>query len=262
MPDEELFPVDLSGDEPPQAARGWVLAAAAAVVALIAIGGVLLAQPGRETSSSQIATPGPETVEPEPKGDPTSSTAIIDESAAPDDPAAPPTAIVETAPGQWRPPEPAFGESLMRVEPAAFDDAQLADGRHFGILHGVVDAGGVRAVVFSRGVRLVGDEAERARAEGAAVAGGDEWPLRHNWWTPEWGVGTYIFPDFDLPVLVPVEPGATITIYDAEGPWEVRWSDLVAHADGAAKLPYYWTGHAFVGVVNGAATHIENMWTP
>lgn len=263
---EARFPlVDLPNDDGGHRRRPLALAVAAVVVLGSASVG-LLASRAMDWTSSNVATPGAETgtdttLPPTPTESATNPE--FDESFAPTtDPDHPPSTIVESAPGQWRPPYPMHSATLLRYDPGSFPPASLPDGRHFGILDGIVDTDGELAVRFSLGRRVVEDEAAAARSQATEAAGGDEWMISHDWWAAEWGVGMYIYPDFDLPVLVLVDPALTITVYRAEGPTSVTWTDFTEYADGVSDLPYHWTGHAFIEVNEGRITHLENMWTP
>ncbi|MBK5223623.1 MAG: hypothetical protein JJE52_12285 [Acidimicrobiia bacterium] len=98
---------------------------------------------------------------------------------------------------------------------------------------------------------------------GAGTEPGDELAIGHDWWTPEWGVGTYIYPDFDLPVSFPVNTDDLILIVTPhDGPVEVTWQRFVDHADGLGDLPYYWTGRVYLEIADGEVNYIESPYSP
>lgn len=177
--------------------------------------------------------------------------------------------------GTWRPPQPAYGESLLRFDPSTIRLGDLPDGRHFGILDRVADVDGIAWVRFSRGDVVRGAEADRIRAEAIVATGRDpdDWEdqmaLRHDWWTPEWGPESYIYPDFDAPVRLPVDlDRLTVRVLapmEATGTAEVSWNlllDHVDHADVGGVLPWYWTGHVDITITDGEVTRIEAWYTP
>lgn len=170
--------------------------------------------------------------------------------------------------GTWRPPRPHFRETLLRFDPAGVPAGALPDGQHFGILDRVGESGGSPAVRFSRGDQLRGEQADQVRAELIAALGvgtepDHELAIGHPWWTPESGPGWYVYPDFDLPVSLPVNlEQLTVVVTNHDGPLGVRFQDLLDHADGLGDLPHNWTGLVTITVTDGQITHIDSPFHP